>query len=79
MQSQMPEETAMLIEQFLRDMPRLGAGVFGLAYVGGAEPAMTLLRNRQGSPVEQAEAMLHIIKDAVADKRVAEFEVKLLN
>lgn len=77
--NQLPEEIMALTDQFLRDMTRLGAGVFGLVYVTGDDPAMAVLRNRQEDPVEQAEVMLSIIKGAAQDGRIISQEVKPLN
>ena len=75
----MPEEAAAILDQFLRDCTRLNVGIFGLAYVLGDNPAMSVLRNRQGDPVEQAKMVLNIIQSAVQDGRVETQEVKPLN
>lgn len=77
--NQMSPEARELVDQFLRDMTALKCGVFGLVYCTEPEPALTILRNRSGSPVEQAESVLRIIRDAVADGRIDEQPVQPLN
>jgi hypothetical protein len=73
-----PEITALL-DQFLRDITAQGCGVFGLVYRMEPEPAMTILRNRSGDPAIQAESVMHIIKEAVHDGRIAEQDVQSVN
>lgn len=75
----MPEDVMMLLDQFLRDMTSLNVGVFDLAYILGPEPAMTIIRNRNGDPVEQAATVLHIVRQAVTDGRIEEHPLKPLN
>jgi hypothetical protein len=77
--NRMTPEAREVIDQFLRDITALKCGIIGLVYCAEPEPAMTILRNRPGSPVAQAESMLAIIKSAEHDGRITEEPVQPLN
>jgi hypothetical protein len=68
----LPEEIIQLMEQFARDMSRLNCGVFGLVYRLGPESGMGILRNTTGDPVQQAQAVLSLVRDAKQDGRILE-------